>query len=272
MASHRYPRTPCPASARLPPWAARRRTTRSSPRRATVPALAGVRRQSLAGGEWPLWNPDLFAGYPFLGNAQTISCITRLPGCYWLLPLAAAFAVSAPLHLWLAGVGMYAFARVLGSQSRRQPAGGAGLRRQRPDLTGLEVSRWPTSAVWLPWVAAAAEVAWRRRSWAWTAGAGLLFGVLAVAGHLPWFVYSGLFLALWLGGRVLALALATARGAAGAGRRALAGQAARAVAILLWGPALAAVHLLPFGEMLGLSSRAGKPFACRAASIGICGR
>jgi hypothetical protein len=216
-------------------------------------------RQSLAAGEWPLWNADLFAGYPFLGNAQN-QLYYPITWLLWLLPLATAFAVSAPLHLWLAGAGMYLFARVLGASRAGSLLAGLAFAANGQILTGLEVVSVADIAVWLPWVAAAAEMAWRRRSWAWTAGAGLLFGVLAVSGHLPWFVYSSLFLALWLGGRVLALAVATARGAAGVSRSALAGQAARAGAILLWGPALAAIHLLPFGEMLALSSRVAQAF------------
>jgi hypothetical protein len=43
---------------------------------------------------------------------------------------------------------------------------------------------------WLPWVVAAGELAWRRGSWVWTAVAGLLYGLLAVSGHLSSLIYS----------------------------------------------------------------------------------
>ncbi len=193
-------------------------------------------RGSLAGGEWPLWNPAVFAGYPFLGNAQN-ELYYPIAWLLLLLPLAAALQANAVLHVWLAGAGMYLWARTLGVSRA-----GAGLAALAFAASGqlymmLELTGPTDIYVWLPWVLAAAEVAWRRRSWAWTATAGLLFGVLAVAGHLSWLLYSGVFLAAWLATRVAWAAWVARRATAPGARRAVAGQAARAAAILAWGPA-----------------------------------
>jgi hypothetical protein len=220
-------------------------------------------RRSLAGGEWPLWNPDVFAGYPFQGNPQT-QLYYPVMWLLWLLPLPGALQVGEILHLWLAGAGMYGLARVLGTSRTGSVLagltfGGCG------QLYMLLV--YPGQAYifpWLPWVVAAAEIAWRRRSWAWVAGAGGLFGVLALAGHLQWFLYSALFLAAWGAAHLGYAAWSAWRHPTPGGGRVFAGQAARVAAILAWGPALAAVQLSPFVELSGLSSR----IAATGAAIG----
>jgi hypothetical protein len=66
--------------------------------------------QNLAAGHLPLWNPLILCGTPYIGNPQT-----------WpLYPITALLAFVSPtqfinltvaLHVWLAGLGTYAFAR-----------------------------------------------------------------------------------------------------------------------------------------------------------------
>jgi hypothetical protein len=211
-------------------------------------------RRSLAGGEWPLWNPDVFAGYPFQGNPQT-QLYYPLMWLLWLLPLPQALQLGEIVHLWLAGAGMFVLARVLSTSRTGSVLAGltfAGCGQLYMVLV------YPGQAYifpWLPWVVAAAEIAWRRRSWAWAAGAGGLFGVLALAGHLQWFLYSAMFLAAWLAGHLGYAAWTAWRHPTPGAGRAWAGQAARAGAILAWGPALAAVQLFPFVELSRLSTR-----------------
>ncbi|HMA33392.1 MAG TPA: YfhO family protein [Chloroflexia bacterium] len=211
-------------------------------------------RQSLAHGEWPLWDPDLFAGYPFLGNDQH-QLYYPIAWLLWLLPLPAAMQTNVLLHLWLAGAGMYLLGRVLGASRSGSLLGALAFTASGQAYTALDILNILDIYVWLPWVLAATEIAWRRRSWPWTAGGALLFGVQALAGHLPWFLYSSMFLGLWLALRVLALVRDRWRRAPGDPPAVFWGQVARAAAILAGGPAVAAIHLLPFAELAGLSSR-----------------
>jgi membrane protein YfhO len=213
-------------------------------------------RASLAGGEWPLWNPDIFAGYPFQGNPQT-QLYYPVAWLLWLLPLPAAIQVSTILHVWLAGAGMYLLARLLGASRGGSLIAGLAFAGSGQLYTALEITGVADIYVWLPWVVAATEMAWRRRSWPWTAGAGLLFGVLAVAGHLQWFIYSSIFLAGWLGGHVLVAAWAArSRPGPGVWRR-WGADALRAGAILAAGPALGAIQILPVLELAGYANRTG---------------
>ena len=79
---------------------------------------------SLRDGEIPLWNPYLFAGAPFLANGQH-SMLYPFSVLFLVLPLAKAFGWFALSQVWLAGLSMYAFGRILGL--RRGGAALAGL-------------------------------------------------------------------------------------------------------------------------------------------------
>jgi hypothetical protein len=63
----------------------------------------------LAKGNLALWNPHIFCGSPYFGGAQ--SALLYPPNwLFMVLPLATALNLSLALHLWLAGVFMYAWA------------------------------------------------------------------------------------------------------------------------------------------------------------------
>src|SRR3954468_484330 len=67
--------------------------------------------ETLGRGQLPLWNPYLFAGTPYLANPQTA---VFYPGT-WLfavLDVPRAYALNFLMHLWIAGLVFYAFARV----------------------------------------------------------------------------------------------------------------------------------------------------------------
>ena len=61
-------------------------------------------------GRLPLWNPYLFMGAPFFANSQTGVLYPLNLALAWL-PTTRAINLTIILHLWLAGVGTYIFAR-----------------------------------------------------------------------------------------------------------------------------------------------------------------
>ncbi|MBT9171297.1 MAG: hypothetical protein DDT18_01670 [Actinobacteria bacterium] len=67
---------------------------------------------SLEGGEFPLWNPYAFAGYPFVGRVMT-QIINPLDFPYYILPARYAAGYATALRLLLAGIFMYGLARYL---------------------------------------------------------------------------------------------------------------------------------------------------------------
>ena len=70
-----------------------------------------VKKIALAGA-WPLWNPLLGNGTPLLANLQT--AIFYPPNLlYFLMPVEQALTLSTILHLSLAGLFMYGYARCI---------------------------------------------------------------------------------------------------------------------------------------------------------------
>ena len=68
---------------------------------------------SLRAKEIPLWNPDLFAGVPFLAAGQH-SALYPFSILFYFLPLERAYGIFVALQLALAAIAMYAFMRVIG--------------------------------------------------------------------------------------------------------------------------------------------------------------
>ncbi len=146
-----------------------------------------LRSAELNAGRWPLWNPYLFLGAPFLANPQA----AVLYPLHWLLNgLAAERALiwSALLHLWLAGGLMFAFGRR-----------SLGLGRSAAWLAGLlwalggfalgkiENINQLNAFAWLPgllWCLDETRLAvgWRDRS-RWAVGLSMMIASQVLAGH-----------------------------------------------------------------------------------------
>ncbi len=110
--------------------------------------------EALRQGELPLWQNRQFAGSPFLATGQH-SMLYPLSWLFLLLPIHVAFGWFTVLSLAIAGMTMYAFARVLGL--RRSSALLAGLVYQGSGFFTISVV-FPmivAGAAWLPLLLAA---------------------------------------------------------------------------------------------------------------------
>jgi len=206
---------------------------------------------SLRQGEFPLWNPYLFSGYPFVSNLQA--------GLFYpptllshLLPESLAPAASdldLVLHLFLAGTGMYFCLRTVGvSRLAALAAGGAFM------LNGVFVVwlEWHTilgTAVWLPFEWAFFELALRKRRLLYVLLAAVALALLLVGGHPQWMMYGVFGLGLYLAFRIARPRPAPRRWAV-----------VSAALLLVLGFALAAAQLLPALEYLRQGHRAALPY------------
>src|SRR3989454_5688634 len=68
--------------------------------------------RAVASGHFPLWNPYAFAGAPFFANPQT-ALLFPLTWLAYVLPATLAITLIMVLKLSVAGVGLYAFLRLL---------------------------------------------------------------------------------------------------------------------------------------------------------------
>lgn len=224
-----------------------------------------VVREAYFSGQFPLWNPAILTGQPFLAGGQN-GALYPLGALYLLLPLARAYAWFTALHLWLAACFAYAWLRVLGARRAGAFLGGAAFAFN----AFLVVSfLWPmvvSTAIWLPLVLLAVEqvvglvAAGERpttRGRLLPAAPWVLLGAAAVglqflAGHAE--------ISLYLLGASGLYALARLAYAWWRWRRPLATIAAAAALLFMvgLGAGLAAVQLVPFAEAISRNSRAGQ--------------
>ena len=206
-------------------------------------------RDAVASGEWPLWDPYSFSGFPFAANSQS-QIYYPLTWLLWLLPLSGHIQVLSIFNIWLAGMGTYAFARRL--DVGPLPAFVAGAAFAGSGIMQLTVELWGVSSVygWLPWILYAADRALEERHPGWSATAGGAVALQCVAGHIQYVAYTLFVLAVWVVWRM-------ATRARSGGLRLVTEYAIRAIAIVAAGVGVAAVHLAPLFELSALSNRAG---------------
>ncbi|MBK8031949.1 MAG: YfhO family protein [Chloroflexi bacterium] len=154
----------------------------------------------LRDGILPLWNPYNGAGAPLLANYQ--SALLYPPSWIsFVLPLEWTMSLTAVVHLWIAGWGMWRLTGRLGASDL-----GRGVSMFAFALTNYLVARLFTfpiieAAAWLPWIAWAALgvlTTGKRRQVVWLA----LFAALQLlAGHAQttWYSFAlvGLFSVWW---------------------------------------------------------------------------
>lgn len=161
---------------------------------------------SLGGGEIPLWNPYLFAGAPFLANGQH-SALYPFSILYLALPLSKAFGWFALSQVWLAGLSMYVFGRIVGM--RRGSAAIAGFVYQGAQFLVISAAVFPMIAaavVWLPFLLGCIErvvtlagrpAAERSRLILWVAAGAVALAGQVLAGHAEFTYYTLLIMALF---------------------------------------------------------------------------
>ncbi len=241
--------------------------------------------ESIRAGIVPLWNPWQFCGTPFVANSQSA---VFYPGnlLFWLMPdPARAFALSAALHLTLAGWFTYLLLRELGSRSRPALFAGAIFAFSAWQVAWLQLPTFLSTSCWIPLVLllvrricrparavsrgtsttdgepdsepppAAAPPEPSRVGAA--CGLAAAVGCMLLAGHLQIAFYGLLAASLWAIGHLLT-------GSAALGER------VRGLALLLGasgvGLLLVSPQLLPALELSRQSHRVGKPSAAGYAA------
>lgn len=206
--------------------------------------LHGAVRTAVHEGLLPLWDPYRFNGNPLLADPQ--QNLFYPPA--WLtiiLPTNVGISWYMLLHIWLAGVGMYAFVRQMGGKWLPGILAGVAFA-----FSGLLAGRlWAGHSTvyaldaWMPWLLLALHGSVRNGGWAAAVRAGLPLGLCILAGHLPSFLYVG------LGWGAFALYLWWTEN----GRRWLVLR--QATVMLVVGLALAAIQLVPFVQFSATTAR-----------------
>ncbi len=194
---------------------------------------------SLRHGRLPLWDPELGIGIPFVASVQSQSLYPPATLLFTLLPLHAAATIYLIGHFYFAGFGTERLARRLGWSDPSAACAGALVACAPILLSSITCPNRLSATAWLPWTLLAADRICARRpggiaALALCVGMGLLCGQPEVT----------------LIGVLMVGAYAVFRATRG-------DRAAVPLCVLagVLGVALAAVVLLPLGELLGQSTR-----------------
>jgi hypothetical protein len=200
--------------------------------------------RALQSGALPLWDAAINCGFPLFAEGQAGVFYPFNFFSYWLLPTYASLNLNIIAHIWWAGVGAYAFLRVLGCVRLAALTGGVSYAFSGYLIIRAMSPNYIDAAAWMPFIFLCFELATRRRRWGYLSLAGGIAGLQYLAGHPQAAVYAQ-------GGAML-------YGVFAAWQRALGWKWIIApVWVPLAGVLLAAVQLLPTAELVGLSGRSG---------------
>lgn len=211
----------------------------------------------ISAGRFPLWNPYAFGGHPFHGAFE--------PGLLyppnWLhlaLSNEAALEAALLLHVWLAGVLTYAWARRRGASPAGSFAAGAAFMFCGPLFLRLYAGHLPylCSAAWLPGLLLCVDELRRAPSARWAAAGAAIAAMIVLAGNPQ---------AVWIA--ALSAGLWAAAGLPPRKRRAAYALALAGVA--LGGAALSAAQWLPGLDAAAGSTRWGGLAPEQAASFSL---
>jgi O-antigen/teichoic acid export membrane protein len=226
-------------------------------------------RRTLADGQLPLWNPQIFTGIPFLAAGQA-STFYPLNILFYLLPLDVAYGWFTALQIALAGIGFYGWARTLKLRPLAALGGGTVYMFSGFLIASVVFTMFVAAVAWLPILLAVIEWTIRKQETKgaqgynplpYIAAGALAIGLMILAGH-PELIYYTLLVAGFytLVRLVVARQWIVAHTDRGLGRhinRRMIGLGLWLFVMALLGVALGGVQLLPLLELLPLNFREG---------------
>lgn len=167
-------------------------------------------RESIAQGEFPLWNPYQFSGIPFFAAGQQ-STLYPFSIIYYVLPLASAYGWFMVSQLWLAGVFMALLLRGLGIGRVGALVAGVTYQLSAFFVISAVFPMIVAAAVWLPLILLMIEFTIQQRpalrgvpaSVPWVAIGAIALGCCVLAGHVEITYYTLLVSAYYTAARLL---------------------------------------------------------------------
>lgn len=163
-------------------------------------------RQSISNRDIPLWQPNQFAGTPFMANGQH-SILYPFSLIYYVLPLESAFGWFTVSQLWLAGALMYLFIRGIGLGRIAGLVAALSYQLSSFYIVATVHPMIQAGAAWLPLLLLMLEYTIQRRPFPLTRGrptrlpwvliGGVALSMPHLAGHIEITYYSLLIMALY---------------------------------------------------------------------------
>ncbi|MBN1201236.1 MAG: oligosaccharide flippase family protein [Anaerolineae bacterium] len=167
-------------------------------------------RQSISAGTIPLWQPDQFAGSPFLAAGQH-SALYPFSLIYYILPLARAYGWFTVSQLWLAGALMYLFARGIGLRRIGGAVAGVVYQLSAFFIVSVVFPMMIAGAAWLPLLLLMIEFILQRRplrgdrpaTVPWIAVGAIALMMNIFAGHIEITYYTLIVMAYYAAARLI---------------------------------------------------------------------
>lgn len=163
--------------------------------------------EAVGTGEFPLWNPRMFTGMPFMAAMQT-GALYPVNYILYPIPMPYAFTASLMLHTFMASAFMYMFARLLTGREAPSAVAGAVFGYAGFVRSYIHVAPVLYTAAWLPLTLYFIEKLRRTGDRRHVFMGGLAITMQAFAGHPQTFAYSLLYAGLYA---ALCLAFADSR-------------------------------------------------------------
>ncbi len=214
-------------------------------------------RQSLSDGTIPLWQPEQFAGTPFLAAGQH-SALYPFSLIYYVLPLPLAYGWFTVSQLWLAGVLMYLFTRGIGVRRIGGVVAAIAYQFSAFMIVSVVFPMMIAGAAWLPFLLLMIEFTIRRRPlrgdrpavvpWIALGAGGLAMNIFA--GHVEITYYTLIVIAYYAAARLIMLWWLSRRD-----WRRLVRPAASLIGMVALGMGLGAAQFIPLFELGSRSFR-----------------
>jgi len=148
----------------------------------------------------PLWNPYLFCGSPFLAIPQTAIFYPIHFIMFLILPLLRAYNYSVVLHLILAGVFTYYYARYIGLDAFCGLICGFVFMSSSIFILHATIGHLDniTSMIWLPLILLFLEKFLRQKKISLAILTGIILGIQILSGHLQYVFYTFIAVALYV--------------------------------------------------------------------------
>ena len=162
-----------------------------------------VVRRLLQAGQLPLWNPYNSSGYPLLANTQS-SVFYPVNLLADLFPIEYAFTVSAVLRIFITGLGVFLLGRELKLSVSGALFAAIAFAFSTPVMVWLGYAIIEVMA-FFPLLLYFTEKIFRDRHLGFTLAAGMVFGLMGLAGHPQTLLMGVLTWTVYVAGRLLIL-------------------------------------------------------------------
>jgi hypothetical protein len=218
---------------------------------------------ALKSGHLPLWMREIYGGFPLLARADAGICYPFNLLLFGLFSPYVALNLTILLTLITAGVGMYLYARELGSNHLASIVAGIAFGFSGYLVSHLKHPSLANAACWLPLALMLLERAARRNHYRLLLWFGVVFGLQQLSGNAQTAYYSGVLYLFYFplrffnsqrdvrdGSRKPSLSSSVLNLFKNRLTWSFAG-------VLVLGSLLAAIQLIPTYEMVSLSQRSG---------------